>query len=107
MPIIPITSQRKDNQMEDFFKRFVETMTDLELRDLSSALWREQEERIKARVSRGEFPKPSETEMAHHRSNNLFLAIKAYRERTGCGMREAKGVLDDAREKERVQVPIA
>lgn len=74
------------------------SMRDEELEDLSSAIYKEQTRRLEAQILAGEFAKANDVEKKHIRENNVILAIKSYRERTGSTLRLAKSVIEQEKE---------
>lgn len=89
--------------MIEFLNRFAASMTDAELDYASSAIYKEQEKRRRLNRARYGSSLPGLTEDEQNLVNTgLFVdAIKAYRIRIGCTLKEAKDEVEAFRDSRR------
>ena len=84
--------------MTNFIKINLAELSEETLNELSLEINREMQIRIQARVALGDFPPISEQERYLVCAEKKVEAIKAYRARTGYGLRESKAVIDNFQE---------
>jgi hypothetical protein len=72
----------------------VSGLEDHELKNLSEAIWQEQDKRIRVKLERKEYPPFNEAELSLKKNRQMMDCITQYRERTGLSLRECKGVYD-------------
>lgn len=93
---------------EDAARAFLKLLSDQELEAFSDYLRREREDRVRIRMENKQIPGLDAGEISclmdgRHGSSNYSShridTIKLYRARTGCGLLEAKIVVDDADER--------
>lgn len=82
--------------MITFIKRFLDSLTDEELEYLRSQVYvaTESRDRLK-RQQFGTLPPPNDQEKELCKADSMIGAIKAYRIRVGCGLKEAKDAIEN------------
>lgn len=84
------------NDIEKTFQHLLAGLDDKELQHLSSAMYREVETRIQAKVLQGYYPAPAPEELTTYHNGMKLKAIQDYRERSkvDASIREIKSVFD-------------